>query len=86
MTYCRETRDKKNAVRERVNTQNKIFKNIYFKYLKTTSKGIGAKRYNAIVIRLWNENQHICQVRGLGRYSKPHSFPILAECGYYHKI
>jgi hypothetical protein len=54
------------------NTQNKIFINIYFKYFKTTSKVIGAKRYSAIVIRLWIKNQHTRQVWGLGRYLKPH--------------
>jgi hypothetical protein len=35
-----------------INTQNTIFKNIYFKYLKTTSKVVGTKRYSARVIRL----------------------------------
>ncbi len=68
-------------IKYNITTQNKIVKNIYFKHLKTTSKVVGAKLYCAIVIRLWNENQHTCQVQGLGRYSKLHSFPTLAECG-----
>ncbi len=65
-----------------ITTQNKIVKNIYFKHLKSTSKVVGAKLYHAVVIWLWNENQHTCQVQGLGRYSKLHYSLHLLSVAY----
>ncbi len=59
-----------------INTENKIFKNIYFKYFKTTSKVVSIKRYSAIVIRLWNNISTLAKCGDI--WSRIHSLPLLS--------